>query len=384
MRCAMRTSRLYKRMKYDYFLILAYAVAVSANFIYGIRINGKRRLQWERSDFLALGLMLILYFTVFNCTNDPDYRNYITIYDSCMTQIEPGYLLFETIGHILGRTYFQFRAVVIALSYTLIWAALTKADANKNLVLALYAVFPFTLDAIQIRNLIAAAIVIFSVVSLLTDEKHSKVRYTAGILIAACFHVVSLVYLMLLAVDFRKENPKNRRMLGILFLVSLTAALVMKVDPGLVIRLGTLLFSTMEEKLSYYVRGDVRWGFLLYWAMELCYLAAANLSSRCEFADRRNVTDFERICDRMLPWIHLAVACSFPLCLIHVDFYRIYRNLSLINYFLLPILLKKSGSRWKNLALAAFAFGFLLNLAGNLYPDPQRVWLGIFDTVNRR
>lgn len=64
-------------------------------------------------------------------------------------------------------TLLQFRATILIASYVLIWLGLVKIEANKNLVLALYFIFPYNFDVIQFRNFFAAAIFLYGLTEIL-------------------------------------------------------------------------------------------------------------------------------------------------------------------------------------------------------------------------
>ncbi|OQO70410.1 hypothetical protein BH747_06845 [Enterococcus villorum] len=98
---------------------------------------------------------------------------------------------------------FGMRGLVFFLSALLIGATVKKYCVNNHLFVIIYTLFLFFIDAIQLRNLLAIAIVVYSFPYLLENK---RLKYFVGIVVASLFHTISLFYLPFLLLSSKNKK----------------------------------------------------------------------------------------------------------------------------------------------------------------------------------
>ncbi|WP_368043053.1 EpsG family protein [uncultured Gemmiger sp.] len=108
-----------------------------------------------------------------------------------------------------GCTFYQYKAIITFIQLLLIFTTVWKLSKYPNIVCCLYMIYPFPLNVAQMRHALATAIFVFAIRYLFEDDKilikinkfklsWSDFKYICLILIAACIHSASLIWLVLL------------------------------------------------------------------------------------------------------------------------------------------------------------------------------------------
>ena len=322
------------------FYVYIFLILINMSYgIYSIKKNkntyfclGSFKFHISLGDLLAIWLMCYLIIIVSNTTNIPDYLTYKHIYESSSQNFELGYQVLQTIAHSAGLNFETFRVCVLLLSFVLMYFGLKKLQVGINVPFSLYAIYPFTMDVIQYRNMLAISIIIFSLHYLLKPGKKNTVKYIIGVLVAFSIHVLSIVYLLLLIANYKSEKKTRRQLIIVLFAASIIFSIVMKMFTGVKILVTSYLFFFNSDKATVYSRGIINWGFLYFWLMHLGFVASAYFLKDSVSEDLCGNLDDNNLLPKHFIWYDLVIACTLPLCLININFYRIYRNLLLFNY----------------------------------------------------
>lgn len=365
-----------------------YIILIVINLVYGIfvsikntsyNVTIKKHKLFNLDNLLGFVLLIDLFYIAINSKNISDLSTYEMIYDSGVNTFESGYTLLSKLGKTAGLDYYGFRTFLFAAGFILIWICLRKLKTNVNLVLGLYAIYPFTLDVIQNRNFLAATIVLFGIPFLFREKKSGSIEYIVCVVLASTIHRISIVYLLLLfAKKGRNEKLRKNILLVIVFLAFLLAAL-MRFAPGMTEVVINFLMSINSERTTAYTQILPRWGFLLFWTMELLYVLSAKIiiSDRLGIEDGIVINSSKNDLANFVYWINLCCCSLFPLLLININFYRIYRNLSLINYIQLPLLLNTKNKQKKLLGIAVFVVALLLNISQNIGLAPENTYFPV-------
>ena len=187
---------------------------------------------------------------------------------------------------------------------------------------------------------------------MLENNRVGKIKYIIGVLVAASIHTISFVYLLLLLYGYEKKRYSRHTILSLIFVGTLIISALMKSRPSIVNSVVGFVFSFNEQKGMAYTLSSLQWGFLLYWLPELIFIFVAFYSKK---RTRVNKADDELvvIADRMF-WLNICISCSFPLCIININFFRILRNFAIYNYGLFPILQKLPRGKGKNWIILLF------------------------------
>ena len=108
-----------------------------------------------------------------------------------------------------GCTFYRYKAIITFIQLLLIFTTVWKLSKYPNIVCCLYMIYPFPLNIAQMRHALATAIFVFAIRYLFEDDKilikinkfklsWSDFKYICLILIAACIHSASLIWLVLL------------------------------------------------------------------------------------------------------------------------------------------------------------------------------------------
>lgn len=366
-----------------------YIVLIVINLVYGIFVSIKntsynvtiRGFKVFNLDHLLGFLLLIdLFYIAINSKNISDLSTYEMIYDSGTNTFESGYTLLTRIGKLVGLDYLGFRTVLFGAGFILIWICLIKLKANVNVVLGIYAIYPFTLDVIQNRNFLAASIILFGIPFLFKENKTGSIEFIICVVLATTIHRISIVYLLLLfAKNGRNEKLRKRILLFIVFFAFLLAFFI-RFSPGMTEAVINFLMSINSERTTAYTQILLRWGFLLFWTMELLYVLSAKIIISEKIGHEYEIVDNipKNELATFIYWINLCCCSLFPLLLININFYRIYRNLSLVNYIQLPLLLSTKNRQKKILCITVFIIALLLNISQNIGLAPENTYFLVF------
>lgn len=271
-----------------------------------------------------------------------DFSNYYTAYlssDGALSSrnMETGFRYIMYLSNSLGLSMNSFRLVIGFFGFTLIINTIKRYSNYPNYVLSLYLIYPFINDVIQIRNFLAASIVIFSIRYLIENKKWNLFKYVLSIFIASSIHVSSLFYLVLILVRFLKS--KN------IFVIVFTAF------PTLVILAYTSFYPflaskiTNNEKVFLYLSRRTTWGLLLVFGiLFMLYLVHYILNKECKRSlwnkDNSIINKVAKVkldkiefYDSMLK-INTILLLIAPLLVYDFNFIRLYRNILPLNYII--------------------------------------------------
>lgn len=191
---------------------------VSAVFIVSALLIGRSR---------PMGAALILWLWIlFGWSyGNADYFNYQTHFHRAnhLTGFEAAYTLVEQTFRNLGLTYQQFLIVVAFLFVMAVAYVCIRNTRNWYFVLALFLVYPFMMDVVQVRNSMALIFVYLGLSYLFSHRnKRGALIYTVLIAIAVMFHSGSLIFLAALLPVFMK--PKTLRITTAVLIISMLIA----------------------------------------------------------------------------------------------------------------------------------------------------------------
>lgn len=145
---------------------------------------------------LLFGFSVIMFGL---CTKNPDLLNYIDQYDNGNNMFnEPLYLLLADLAHLAGLSYTVFRTLLCSAAFVLMTKTFIDYSPYPTMVLFLYFIYPFSIDAVQVRSFVAMSVVLYSVRFLINYHEHKDNKqifyFAIGILIATGFHYSSILF----------------------------------------------------------------------------------------------------------------------------------------------------------------------------------------------
>lgn len=285
-------------------------VLICVNFIY----------MWVFISGYCEGIDIGNYINDYNTLST---RNYVSVFN------DPGYIL--VIGELAKRgfSFFEFKKVATFVGLFLIYFSIYRMKKwNMMLVLGAYLVYEIFMDTIQYRNFMGLAFLMLGLSFLLENDIKGKICYLVCIIIASSFHSVMIVYLLFLLKDNELIFKYFKRVVGGLFILIIFITFINdRTIPFL--RLILNFFGKTNIIGSGYSKANGSVAFILPLVSLILFIWVLSRYNR----DYKNVSEIYKI-------DYLAVL-FIPVCLMSFQWYRIIRNLNLINYVAISDLLEK-------------------------------------------
>lgn len=309
---------------------LIYGFLLSLNiFLFLLRIQSK----------IVAGLTLVFIGILFvGESTNPDLINYIRYYNnapyseySLTNGIEVGFLFICKLGNTFGMDFFQLKFWIFILCSILVWRTLKKYCLNYNLLLAFYMTYAMFLDIVQIRNFIALSLFIFAFPYLM-HKRRGILKYTIIIIVAALFHSSAILYLIFLIVCF-----ENRRVIiGTCITISIVFVILVIANNNNIPFAQHLLEYTDGARVQRYLSLKINWGYLF-----VIFLQTLNFIM--VFFARKFLLMKESIKNdpiklgfvNTLYYVNCLIFVLTPLFIISIHFYRIPRNMLILNLVLI-------------------------------------------------
>jgi hypothetical protein len=277
-------------------------------------------------------LMAFLFGGIYNCSDDIMYQY---LYDSIrvsglptFARTEVGFTFLAFLCTKIGLTYRFFRTLIAFIGLLLIQKTAFEYTRKFSLVFLLYFIYPFMLDVIQIRNFLAASIVIYSMTFLVQNSKKGDVYYVIGIALATSIHYMSLFF-----IPFLFANKLTVRRLLTLTLIITPLLCVLTSTPII----PNLVRSIVGEGFMHNIEGYFRranWGFILLWTRQL---AISMLAYLCYiYLQKSDIGEKWKIFGTIVLKlnIYLVIIC-FPMLMFNGNYFRLLRPVLFLNYILI-------------------------------------------------
>lgn len=200
----------------------------------------------RKNSMVVFGLVFLFMVMMFGGnTYNPDYINYSSTYHwNGMPDYEPlARILFKG-ARDLGIPFQMFFAMWGIVCLILIASFIQKYSSNPTLVLALYMIWPFCIDVVQIRFYMAYAIVLHAISHIIdyqvTHQKRHVVLYFVLMAVSVGFHYSAILFFVFtpLLFDVNKYKMIQGALIPLLFMIAVFSIPVLKPIIGLVIGTG--------------------------------------------------------------------------------------------------------------------------------------------------
>ncbi len=177
--------------------------------------------------------LLYLWLVASNNNGNADYVNYLNGYVNIFNYngkiSEPFYWMLARISNFIGLDFLGYRYLFFALALIALGIGIWKLSVFPNVILALYFVYPFTMDVVQMRTMMSNALVLLSIwkIKQYTEESKSKHLIVSIMLfiIALGFHYSSIaaviVYCALLSKDMLRKSIVKLLSLGLICVLTI-------------------------------------------------------------------------------------------------------------------------------------------------------------------
>lgn len=257
--------------------------------------------------------------------------------------LEPGYLLFQNIGYLLGLSYIQFRALFVIVFSIILFIGISRLTTNYGYIYALYMLYFIFKDNEQLRFFAATVLVVVGLKDLVYDTKLSVVKYLIFVAIACTFHKTALIFAILAFAKVPDKWKKNLIKAAQAFAV--VFVLFSIVNRGLIISLITMIDE--DKGTMYSTAGTVRFGFIIplgifvynYLIVNKIYKRVNRLKCSdnnnvyIKLGLSKNVKKAYELSNLLyyVRFLTLISLCTVPLMLINIHFYRTGRSVFFIS-----------------------------------------------------
>lgn len=303
------------------------------------------------------------------------------------TQWAQQYFLF--ICNKLGFSFQQFRFIYYLIGLSLICITAYKVISSQPSFLLFYILFPMLIDATQMKNFMAMAILSFAIPFLLNAGWKNKLTYILLIFLAAGFQLAAYAYLPLILFA-NTTNKKSIRALAILLVAAFSLLFsnrfLGKYLPVFILQ--NLSETTVVRVQKFFYR-QINLGYLVYFlATFIVFFFLRKI--------HRDMQTFEKAKASEKQFVELCYLCSiysfafFPFYLFASDFSRLLRNFSIINHIAVVLYIqalrreeKPTSYRGRDRALLIPTRSFFFVVAYLLYLAYMYYWdIAVFyDTV---
>ena len=271
-----------------------------------------------------------------------------------------------TCGNFLRLDFYQFKAIITIIALVMIFYALKDETTNLYYVILMYAMSFVFMDSQVLRNFLAMSVLLFSV-RYLKDIQNRKnfFKYIICIVIATGIHKSFMIYIILLLLLLK--NEKSFRWIIAFLGISLL---------GITIISGEIPF--LDDILQYIDLGDKRSVFETrtgYGGIPVILIHLYTIfiiKNLCERLKNRYTKEQLNFYNTVY-FIDICMITILPLLLLNLNFYRLIKNVTLLNYAVLA----NAFSNYKNASskfivfmataiLAIAWFIFETNIFGNM------------------
>lgn len=358
-------------------------------YLFSVIYNGFAGFFKKKSNFLlALTLILMIVIIGFN-SETLDNVNYIRHYNNIPLGIfssnksEFGFVWLMQLGNRLGLTWIQFKVVISLILVPLNFVSLKKFNNNLSLVYFLYLMHAFFMDAEQFRNFIALSIFIYSFQHLVIRDKKNLFFYIVNILIATSIHNSYIFYLPLVLI--RDKNKQNA--LKVLVGLSIIFSFLTLLNGNRFPVIDNIIQATFIEnaKITKYISSQTNLGFLIPFGLHTFnYLMIYYSKKIYELYGRRGINSKQEQFINLTYLINVFLFAYFPLFIKSTTFYRLTRNLSLINFTAIAIVFGdlKDRSKYKIFLIIVVIINILIWFTYDLAIRPEQVLIPIFKGIS--
>ena len=241
----------------------------------------------------------------------------------------------------LGIDFFYMNFIVSTIALIFYLRLIYKNSDKYCFVTSLFMIFPLADSIIQKRNFLACIIFLYGVFKVLNEEKNYTLKYTIYTLIAAQIH--SAFYIYLVFIPFLSCNIKSLKKYIPMF--TIIAFCMIPFFPYIA---KLLLGSTsLAFKVDYYFK-TFKIPFYqscCWWILHLVFYFIFKKFSNSSYG----LSEKEQKMKLVLDKLNLLLLLLIPLYYYEATFFRLYRNLLLVNYIFLGKYIYKNNKWTKDM-----------------------------------
>lgn len=249
-----------------------------------------------------------------------DYENYYLLYTNNINAeaFEKGFLVLIDVFKNIGLNYKEFIFVLFMILNAINFYVIKKLTNNIHIVILMYTVCQLVADVTQYRNFIASTILMVAIYLLFNNK---RIFSFIIILFSCMFHRTMIFYIPLVFINYEKKHS-YKMIRNFSIVVFLLCLIMFFLGNNLTFLKATLSYFSNDNMLQYF-GSRTNLGFIIFFLMHTANILL--LIACYKIYGETKLLRFTLILDMYL-------VLSFPLIMINVNLYRLFRNISLLNF----------------------------------------------------
>lgn len=338
-------------------LVAFFLIIVGVNFVLAARE--------KVFPFILFLTNIFIWLLITGARDEIDLPSYLVTYDRPFSFEIAGfqvafYSLIDFFRN-LSFSFYEFREIFVCCGLVFLYRFISKLTINPHMVYFSYLLYLIFLDYIQFRNFLACSIFYLALVVLILHDNHWKKKYALFVVIASLFHSSFLVYLLLLLIPSDKWNEsKVMRCVASFSVVFSIFALFSRNSISFIT---DLVYLVDVERSARYADKATNFGGLYFITLQvlscaLMYFFVRNcdngLINRCIVVGNRLIDVKKSL--RIIFYVDLLSLAFCPLVIFSITYYRLLRNLYLLNVIGFSLYGKKNRSALTYIFLLAYIY----------------------------
>lgn len=305
------------------------------------RIKEKCEKYIRIEDVFCLAFMIVL---MGGRTTGPDWEVYEHIYRIDLFTKDIGFGYFILLCKKLGFTLYQTRLFIAFVGITLIYITARKFLDRRYIkwFYLFYFICPYFLDSIQLRNFLGMSIFIFATPLLLENNLKNSIKFLLLIIVAGLMQKTCFIYIFCVFIK-KIDRIKFLKYVGTLMLV---ASVLVGVNKSIVAGIGNMLLSLISDSLegvASFLTISTNYGWIIPWSeTALSIMSIWLINKYVSFSINIDTRDKKIV--EITYLMNLATIAVFPLYVLSTNFFRIGRNLQVLNVIVFCVFLKNLKS----------------------------------------
>lgn len=286
----------------------------------------------------------------------PDISNYLNNYDKAeIIFMNKGfyqciYQGIMALCHLCGLSFMQFRFVVTFPALLLMYNSLKKYSVNLHGVIMIYLAYIFFLDGVQIRNFLGYTVFFNSLHILYNRKNYWRIEYIISIFVAGLIHSSFWVYIIFALIPVNVKNKKSFMFIHVCMGVMITFLCIN--FQRILIPIINILGSVDSTRTTGYTVASTKFGSLISMIMQIfaTYIVLFSykvVENNNNFLFLNNKIKKDKKIIETVVWINILELYLLPFCVLQITFYRLVRNLFLINTICFMISFKYYNANYK-------------------------------------
>lgn len=330
-----------------------YFVLIAVNFVVGI--------QGKKSHFLLVLTSLFITLVFVGSRDVADLENYTLNFHYGVDDVmKGGQILFYTFNNFcrsIGISFDLYRLFLTIIGLSCYYYFVAKFSSTPNLVYSAYLSYLMIMDDVQIRNFVGCAFFTIALSFAIDQSRKWKIKYAFFVIVASLIHSSFWIYLIVLLIPSNLNKVNFVKNIGRIFLLFAIIAFFSRVFLSEAV---LYLSFVDEEKVLGYSEHATRYGGLVYAFLHLsAILFIVYIRDGGLFKKRQNYSIMSRAEKTMHAIVLIDILCivCIPMVIFSITFYRLIRNLYLINIVGFSVGYIATGKKWQSLAMILFYTG---------------------------